>query len=138
MMERRRELSPFVPADSDGCSALAFMTMTARTVEAQLAIVIWVFGDDARAAIAACFAHDRRYYLGGSRQDRRRADAELAAAWRSLIGSRWDIRRRLFIAGGWAAVRLFGGPRGKRPGVSWSFGGGLFQYSAAPAMELAG
>ena len=82
---------------------------------------------------AACIAHDRDYYYGGSREVRRMADEML--------------RRRLIAAGKpvwladfyWVFCRLLGGPKfwkfttwvfGRPQG--WAWGVNIFKYTEAP------
>ena len=76
-----------------------------------------------------CVAHDASYYLGGSQEDRLRADRVfyeclLAHGMPRLVA--WLYH---------GAVRAWGHPRFRRPGVSWAFGGDSFQFSEAPATE---
>lgn len=138
-----RTLIEFDPLASDGCSSLAALSHLRlvpkdATKEAQLAIIKAWFGEDWRAAVRACICHDRRYYLGGSTADRKRADVELRLAWLRIEGGNlWErASRRAFIETGYVAIRAFGGPEAKTPGVSWAYGGQRFEYTDEPAIEV--
>ena len=133
---------------SDGCSSLAFMTAFGfdpkLTQEAQLAIIKNVFGTSWRKALAACKIHDRAYALGGHRIDRLDADFALQVAWNKIANEhttssllpwvQWTYWRervgiRAWSDTGYAAIRLFGGPGGRMPGVSWAYGNEVFRYT---------
>jgi hypothetical protein len=104
-----RRLPPWQDAMSDGCS--------------------WPGGE--RAALwpvtpeahRCCVAHDARYYRGGSITDRLRADEGLRAC---LLAAGLPRQLADFY---FLFVRLGGGPEGRLPGVSWAFGGDVFQYT---------
>jgi hypothetical protein len=98
------ELPEWSPEMSDGCTA---------------APDAGPWGDHRRC----CVEHDRRYYYGGTKADRREADV----AMRSCMVSRGMPAPFAWLYFG--AVRVFGHPAGHRPGVSWAFGGGRFCYS---------
>ena len=121
-MSERRTLPKWDPADSDGCSALALGSHTLRR-----RINTWLFQDHPDATLA-CEAHDEAYYYGGSKEDRREADRALDQAWKKA-GVAIIVR-----ALGSGAIRAFGGPGAKTPGVAWAFGGEFFQYSEQPAI----
>ncbi len=131
---------PWDPSLSDGCSSLAFMTAAGLdakfTKEAQLAIIKVVFGTSWRRAITACHEHDRAYAFGGRPLDRSIADDNLQLAWLQIANEHrapnrrprslwryWLERRgiRAWAATGYAAIRAFGGPQGRIPGVSWGY-----------------
>jgi hypothetical protein len=118
----QRTLPPWDPATFDGCSAVTFGPLAwRRRVNERL------FRDHPGAS-EACKAHDEAYYYGGSEQDRREADQALLQAW-AEVGVPW-LTRTL----GYRAIRLFGGPDRRTPGVSWAFGDEFFQYSDEPAV----
>ncbi|KKK61586.1 hypothetical protein LCGC14_3012820, partial [marine sediment metagenome] len=125
---------------SDGCSSLAFMTKAGLdpkfTKEAQLAIIKVVFGTSWRQAIRACHEHDKAYAFGGNRGDRLIADGVLLACWLEIGNQHrapnwrpwtlWQYRVerrgiRAWAAIGYEAIRVFGGPQGRIPGVSWGY-----------------
>lgn len=129
-----RSLPPFdADTDSDGCSCLAFLPGGAFRKRAQRRFIKWTFGNDWQEAVAACERHDRAYYLGGSRADKTTADLEFEAAWLAIEPPGWLRQAATWLA--YRAVSTFGGPEHRRAGVSWSFGGGLFSYTAEPAEE---
>lgn len=70
---------------------------------------------------ACCVRHDRRYYYGGSREDRLYADTIFL---KELIevGVSAALAEEMFMS-----VRLFGGPE-IRAKFSWAFGGKRFCY----------
>ena len=76
---------------------------------------------------AVCVRHDEKYYYGGGKADRLRADLEAALGWLAA-GMPVDEVERWYTA-----VRWMGAPNMKRPNVSWAFGGARFQYDTAPA-----
>ena len=119
--EKLRTLPAWDRLTSDGCSALPVGPRAFR-----LRINNWLFRYF-DGATAACEDHDEAYYYGGSQDDRRQADRVLDEAWR-VSGVSRSIR---FI--GNRAIRSFGGPRAKLPGVSWAYGGSHFDYSEQPA-----
>lgn len=80
-------------------------------------------------AVAACRRHDEKYYYGGSKKDRLRADLEFALA---LLDTPDGGKAEGYYTG----VRTWGGPSLRLSGVSWSFGGRYFRYSDAPAEPL--
>ncbi len=121
-MSERRTLPKWDPATSDGCSALALGSNTLRR-----RINTWLFRKHPDATVA-CEAHDEAYYYGGSKEDRREADRVLDEAWKK-VGVPIVVR-----ALGAGAIRAFGGPGAKTPGVAWAFGGEFFQFSDQPAI----
>ena len=76
----------------------------------------------------ACVKHDEAYYYGGPKELREAADRLLAERWKEAGVS--AIIRGLAIG----AIRAFGGPGARTPGVSWAFGEEYFQYSEEPAI----
>ena len=99
---------------SDGCSVPEFLRV--------------VLPLESPEAIAACRRHDHAYYLGGSKIDRLRADLYFALA---LLDTDEREKAELYFA----AVRTGGEPAFRQRGVSWAFGGEVFQYSDVPAEE---
>ena len=97
-------LAPWDDAMSDGCSGAP-----------------WLSSDP--AARACCVRHDARYYVGGSAADRLDADR----AFRADLLAAGIVRWRAEFA--YRAVRIFGGPQGRIPRVSWAFGGERFAYT---------
>jgi hypothetical protein len=73
-----------------------------------------------------CLQHDERYYYGGSRADRLRADLAFALALVN-VGVSAETVEKMF-----AGVRMFGGPAGRQP-YSWAFGGKVYAYTDKPA-----
>lgn len=102
----REPLPPFDPATSDGCSVPTWLKP---------------FFPDTPAIRAACERHDAKYYVGGTREDRLKADAELLVEW-LVAGMNAETAEK-----GFAAIRVGGGPSGKQP-YSWAFGGKRFVY----------
>ena len=90
----------------------------------------WLFRNHPDAT-PACLAHDEAYYYGGSEADRLAADDALVAAWKEA-GVPAFVRTL-----GYRAIRIFGGPAARTPGISWAFGGEYFQYSDEPAIPEA-
>lgn len=97
-------LPPWVDSMSDGCSGPQVMS-------------------DIPATRACCVRHDEKYYYGGSAAARLRADRAFYACLRLVGLPIW----RAYIV--YYSVRLFGGPKGRKPGVSWAFGGEIFAYT---------
>lgn len=118
----RRTLPKWNPERCDGCSALPLGSEALRR-----RVNTWLFRDHPEATVA-CEAHDEAYYYGGSEADRLAADDALVEAWKAAGVSAFV--RTL----GYRAIRLFGGPGARTPGVSWAFGGEYFQYSDEPAV----
>lgn len=105
-----KTLPPWQDAWSDGCS-----------------IPEWVkpFITQITPAIHdACVRHDEKYYYGGSREDRLRADYEWAIAL--LLTGDISIEG---VEQWFAMVRIAGGPNGRNPKYSWAFGGKVFAYT---------
>jgi hypothetical protein len=106
-----KALPPWNDAMSDGCSIpAALRSFFPSTPEVR----------------ACCVRHDERYYYGGSRADRLRADLAFGVALLDAGVSAETVEKMV------AAVRAFGGPSGRRS-YSWAFGGGVFEYSSSPA-----
>lgn len=128
-----RTLPGWDPSWSDGCSVFAVLPVWIRK-PLQRKLIRLLAGDPevARAAIAACGRHDEEYYYGGASGHRKSADERLRAGWRQAGLPRW------FVALGIRTIRLFGGPGGRRKGVSWAFGGGHFRYDDEPARASGG
>ena len=90
----------------------------------------FLYAPKTQAQRMACLAHDRDYYYGGSRRDRRMADwmfrtRSLAAGTKPWLVKTW-----------WVGVRLFGGPHLHRFTTwvlgrpqAWAWGGGVFKYT---------
>ena len=74
--------------------------------------------------------HDKAYYLGGSKEDRYRADREL---FNCIKKAGHPILARLYFY----SVRVGGSPHFKQTKVSWAFGGKGYEYSDKPAEETA-
>jgi len=72
---------------------------------------------------ACCVRHDERYYYGGTREDRLRADLEWAIALLDTKEVTAETAEKMF-----AGVRAFGGPGGRQP-YSWAFGGKRYVYA---------
>ena len=112
--EAVRVLPRWQPVWSDGCSVPALLRL--------------VMPVETEAARTACIVHDEAYYYGGSEDDRRHADERLREALIAAGMAPW--RARVY----YGSVRVGGGPEWRVKGVSWSFGGEYFQYSARPAI----
>ena len=108
-------LPPWSDAMSDGCSVPKWLRLVVPL--------------ETPEQIAVCRRHDASYYYGGSKVDRALADGEFFIG---LVksGMEPDQARRYFDA-----VRNYGGPAHRIPGVSWAFGGERFCYGekAEPA-----
>ncbi len=109
---RARPLAQWSDSMSDGCS---------------------IPGGEAHAPIPftlaqhrCCVRHDALYYPGGSFADRWRADVGLRECLTGA-GINPAVADLMF-----AAVRAFGGPEFRVPGVSWAFGNQVFKYSDRP------
>lgn len=104
---------------SDGCSVPQLLEATYATLNRSPALR------------AACVRHDAAYYYGGSREDRLRADLQLALDWVTTGELTASEVERFY-----AAVRAGGGPEWYRPRVSWAFGplhAPVFAYTTHPA-----
>jgi len=102
-------LPPWEDSMSDGCSipALAKPLFPMTPAQAQ-----------------GCVPHDQKYYFGGTKEQRLKADAEL------LI---WWLDHHMAADQAWAgfeAIRLGGGPEGRHPKYSWAYGGKRFVYDS--------
>ena len=101
-------LPPWSDAMSDGCSVPKWLRLMVPM--------------ETPGQIAVCRAHDRAYYYGGTEQDRAIADAGFYVG---LLCAGMPVTNADSY---FAAVRQFGGPEFRIPGVSWAFGGGRFVY----------
>ena len=81
----------------------------------------WVF-PDSEETCQCCIQHDKAYYYGGSREDRRKADLACFKCWLDTMHPARAFAR-------WVAIRLGGHPMLKQKGVSWGFGGEVFKYT---------
>jgi hypothetical protein len=99
-------LPPWDDAMSDGCTGAPFL-------------------DVCPEAHACCVRHDERYYYGGSKADRRRADQAFYTCLRAIGIPLWRAQAS------YRFIRWFGGPDGRQP-WSWAYGGGVFAYTEAP------
>lgn len=122
-MRKSRTLPRWKSSMSDGCSALAIGPRALRRRFNDWLFAPWP------AAGEACARHDKAYYYGGTKQQRLEADEALDQAW-GIAGVPGATRLAAY-----AAIRAFGGPGWRTPGVAWSFGGELFEYTDAPARE---
>lgn len=102
-------LPPWQDAWSDGCSIPAALQQ---------------FFPRSPAVRACCVRHDERYYYGGSKEDRLRADLEWAIALLDTGEVSAETVEKML-----AGVRAFGGPSGRNPKYSWGFGGKVFAYT---------
>jgi hypothetical protein len=101
-------LPPWNPATSDGCSIPALLKPFFHITPEQR---------------KACVRHDRAYYYGGTKEDRLIADATLMIEW--LRAGMTEEQAQ----SGFEAIRLGGGPEGRKP-YSWAFGGKRFVYDS--------
>lgn len=108
---------------SDGCSALPVGPLWLRR-----RFNTWLFKRWPEA-LPACEGHDRAYYLGDSKQDRAQADSVMRELWLVAGVPPWIVRLALSL------IEVGGRPGARMPGVSWSFGGDLFEYTDTPARE---
>jgi hypothetical protein len=102
---------------SDGCSALSIGPRALRR-----RFNLWLFSRWPDAT-EGCLAHDRSYYYGGSMATRLQADEDLMDAWADA-GVPEQTRQLA-----WTLIRFGGAPTWRTPGVSWAFGGGVFEYT---------
>lgn len=114
---------------SDGCSITPFLPRFLR-----VRFNKWIVEknvENLQIALEICADHDEAYYYGGSEDDRMGADA----TW--LVDMLTRAKANVWFARmGYKAIRTFGGPRWRRNGVSWAYGGGYFQYSEKPAKPI--
>lgn len=103
---------------SDGCSVPSVLRL--------------VIPHETEDECAMCERHDKAYYYGGSRADRRRADQRLRTDLMSV--GVWTIK----AWGYWAAVRVGGAPCLKIKGISWAFAEDFFGYTSGPAVDIDG
>ena len=87
----------------------------------------FVLPQETPAQCHVCALHDQAYYYGGSRADRRAADAKLREG---LIGAGMPAAKAW---GYWLVVRFAGTPWYRMEGISWAFGDRYFKYSREPA-----
>lgn len=81
----------FNPEDSDGCTFLSWVNK--------------LFGRPPLKYRDCCIEHDRAYFYGGTRQDRKAADVALRKCVEEVTGKKvWPLL--MYIA-----VRIFGHPR---------------------------
>ena len=108
-----RQLLLWDNAMSDGCSVPALLRL--------------IVPQESLAQCKVCQHHDEAYYYGGSRADRRGADAEFRAG---LSSSGMSAPKAWCY---WIGVRFGGSPWYRVPNVSWAFGGAHFKYTPEPA-----
>lgn len=127
-MSRIEFIPPWSPNVSDGCSVLPFLPKRVR-IPLQQKIIHWVIDEKHLSrVIKVCEFHDRMYYYGGSKEDRRFADLALYNLWLVFGVPRW------FAILGYYLIRVFGAPFWRRKDVSWAYGAERFKYSRLPAL----
>ena len=98
-LERRLKIGPFIPANSDGCTALSWVynKLTGKKLSFR----------------ACCVSHDEDYWFGGTRKMRRDSDKRLRKCVYTYNSG--SILSKIFYSvlswSMWVAVRIGGSPK---------------------------
>lgn len=127
-----RYLPSYDPTWSDGCTIAPLIPEKQRK-RFQMWMVNAINSEDVAIALhLACVVHDHAYYYGGSVEDRLAADKLFLEQMKEAGAPFW------FRHAAYRAVRMWGGPKWRQQGVSWSYGGSYFRYGlpAIPVSEI--